>query len=129
MATPAVLAIDSGEHDVSGNLACDDLPLVTSLLGVNLNPFTATRLFSVIAAVVDFDDGKYRRLASCFDALERLLRESTLSRELADMGRIVNEKASWNWPLLQAYLRVNLLPFVFSRSMEVLIEAGLYKSL
>ncbi|CDS41380.1 formin [Echinococcus multilocularis] len=106
------------------------LPLVTALLSVSLNPFVATRLLSLLeAATAVFCDGNggsgwwsgSEALPRLFDAVEAHLRVRLVDRDLAN-SPVYQSTASADWPLLQALLQVNLLPFVLTANLQLLIE-------
>ncbi|KAL5962764.1 Formin-like protein 2 [Taenia solium] len=129
--TPTALTMAEGEADQRETVeATAVLPLVTALLSVSLNPFMATRLLSLLEATTTVDcngnegggwcsgSGALPRL---FDAAEAHLRVRLVDRDLTN-SPVYQSTASADWPLLQALLQVNLLPFVLTANLQLLIE-------
>ncbi|VDL37227.1 unnamed protein product [Hymenolepis diminuta] len=106
------------------------LPLVTALLSVSLNPFMATRILSLLevatgnAADSDCDSSRWSEFSRLFDAVEAHLRVRLGERDLTNSTAYqqANEDSSPDWPLLQALLQVNLLPFALTANLQLLIE-------
>lgn len=131
METPTALTTAEGEADQRETVeATVVLPLVTALLSVSLNPFMATRLLSLLEATTTVlcssneGDGWWSgsgALPRLFDAVEAHLRVRLADRDLAN-SPVYQSTASADWPLLQALLQVNLLPFVLTANLQLLIE-------
>ncbi|VDD81308.1 unnamed protein product [Mesocestoides corti] len=99
----------------------DDLPIIASLLSVNLNPFSATRLISLLEVIGSEERGRSdSALTTVFDVIEGLLKGIMSDRDISDTT--VYCEGPQNWPLLQGFLRVNLLPFSLARNIQLLIE-------
>ncbi|KAL7053171.1 hypothetical protein AAHC03_0671 [Spirometra sp. Aus1] len=119
---------DSLQTDTS--ITSGSVPFVSSLLSANLSPFISSRLLSLVENLSshrllpdaqDPDAPQTRKqLLVLFNTAERILKE-TIDSEALLSSPLLGESAS-NWRLLQAFLRVNLLPFAFLRNMELLIE-------
>ncbi|KAL5113032.1 Formin-like protein 2 [Taenia crassiceps] len=128
---PTALATAEGEADQRETVeATAVLPLVTALLSVSLNPFMTTRLLSLLEAattvVCNGNEGGgwwsgSGALPRLFDAAEAHLRVRLADRDLSN-SPVYQSTASADWPLLQALLQVNLLPFVLTANLQLLIE-------
>uniref|UniRef100_A0A0X3P9F9 Formin FH3 domain-containing protein n=3 Tax=Schistocephalus solidus TaxID=70667 RepID=A0A0X3P9F9_SCHSO len=121
------------EHEIlqtDASITLGNMPFVSSLLSANLSPFISTRILSVLESMSNQQlltgaqnynvPQTNKQLLVLFSVAERILKEAANSEALLSSPLLA--KSSSNWPLLQAFLRVNLLPFVFLRNMELLIE-------
>lgn len=97
------------------------LSLTSSLLSVSLNPFNATRLLSLVESIHHQRgaDNSSAMLMLVMNAVERDLAHALSNRDLS--GTPLYREV---WPLLRGLLRVNLLPFVLIRNLELIIEVG-----
>lgn len=70
------------------------------------------------------DSSGWSELLRLFDAVEAHLRVRLANRDLADspVYQQTNDDSSPDWPLLQALLQVNLLPFALTANLQLLIE-------
>ncbi|VDO05197.1 unnamed protein product [Rodentolepis nana] len=109
------------------------LPLVTALLSVSLNPFTASRILSLLEVAGSFaagnavnndsENSEWSELPRLFDAVEAHLRVRLAERDLKNSPVYqVNEYSSPDWPLMQALLQINLLPFALMANLQLIIE-------
>ncbi|VDM35239.1 unnamed protein product [Hydatigera taeniaeformis] len=131
LATPTSLTTAEGEVDQRETIeAAAVLPLVTALLSVSLNPFVATRLLSLLEAATAIacngtEGGGWwsgsGALPRLFDAVEAHLRVRLADRDLTN-SPVYQPTTSVDWPLLQALFQVNLLPFMLTANLQLLIE-------
>ncbi len=99
----------------------EQLLLTTPLLAVTLNPFNATRFISLLdGGITNGDEEESKTLPALFESIESSLKTSLGDRDLSETP--IYREGPQDWPLLQGFLRVNLLPFALARNMELLIE-------
>ena len=127
MNTPKVgSSASEPEQSESIEAASVVLPLVTALISVSVNPFVAGRLLSVLEAATsssDIGDGWWSdlTLSHLFDAVEAHLRIRLAERNLTESPAYYSQQSS-DWPLLQALLQINLLPFALTPNLQMLVE-------
>lgn len=70
------------------------------------------------------DNSRWSEFSRLFDAVEAHLRVRLGERDLTNSTAYqqANEDSSPDWPLLQALLQVNLLPFALTANLQLLIE-------